>query len=161
MTAKIAPLQVATHYFNISRLQLMNELLATNPGWEFEIGSEYVGRAEFKSEWPDFEIVSQYRPSSKNRHIRYAIYARALPQPRTIIAPASPWVKITQGGPLPMFNTPVLVNGRRIAHRTKAHGRDSGWAWELSYSLQGTFFSKLLTGADEPTHWMPLPPEAI
>jgi hypothetical protein len=154
------PLRIATHYFNISRLHLMNELLATNPGWEFEIGSEYVGRSEFKSEFPDFEIVSQYRPSSKSRAIRYAIYARPLSQPRAIIQPASPWVKITQGSPLPPYNVPVLVNGRRIAHRVSTPNRKDGWTWELSYSLQGVFFSKFLTKTDEPTHWMPLPSEA-
>jgi len=53
----------ATHYFNRPRWDVINELTADNWGWEFAIGVKHIGTADFKNEFPEFEIIAEYRPS--------------------------------------------------------------------------------------------------
>ena len=68
----------ATHYFNRARWDVINQLTADNWGWEFVIGVKHLGAPDFKNEFPEFEIIAEYRPSARDRKSRYAIYARQL-----------------------------------------------------------------------------------
>jgi hypothetical protein len=68
----------ATHYFNRSPYEVLNELLADNWGWEFAIGNKRLGDPDFKNELPEFEIIAEYRPSLYDRKRRFAIYGRKL-----------------------------------------------------------------------------------
>lgn len=65
-----------THYFNQSRATVLNVLHLNNVGWEFKIGTKPVGSSGFRSELPDWEIVSEFRPHHSERVNRYAVYAR-------------------------------------------------------------------------------------
>ena len=76
MTAE--KLNIASHYMGRGREQVINELCANNWGWEFRIGTLHVGSSSFRSEFPDYEIVAEYRPYIKDRSSRYAVYARCL-----------------------------------------------------------------------------------
>lgn len=69
-------LVAATHYFNRSRWDVINQLSADNVGWEFAIGVKPLRDPEFKSEFPEFEIIAEYWPSFRERKSRYAIYAK-------------------------------------------------------------------------------------
>ena len=71
-------LNIATHYMGKDRLLVINELMATNWGWEFKIGLCHVGSPFFQSEYPEYEIVAEYRPVVRDRKRRYAIYAKCL-----------------------------------------------------------------------------------
>jgi hypothetical protein len=68
----------ATHYFNRARWDVINELITDNWGWEFAIGAKPLGAQDFKHEFPEFEIVAEYRPSARDRKSRYAVYGRQL-----------------------------------------------------------------------------------
>jgi hypothetical protein len=68
----------ATHYFNRARWDIINELIADNWGWEFVIGVKHIGSSDFKNEFPEFEIIAEYRPSARDRKSRYAVYGRQL-----------------------------------------------------------------------------------
>jgi hypothetical protein len=71
-------LNITTHYMGESREKVLNQLLADNWGWEFKIGLLHVGSPFFKSEYPEYEIVAEYRPIVRDRKRRYAIYAKCL-----------------------------------------------------------------------------------
>ncbi len=71
-------LNITTHYMGKNRLLVLNELMATNWGWEFKIGLHHIGSSFFRSEYPDYEIVAEYRPIVLDRKHRYAIYAKCL-----------------------------------------------------------------------------------
>ena len=71
-------INIATHYMGRDRLLVLNELMASNWGWEFKIGLSHVGSSFFKSEYPDYEIVAEYRPIVRDRKHRFAIYAKCL-----------------------------------------------------------------------------------
>lgn len=71
-------LNIATHYMGTGREAVLNEIMATNWGWEFKIGLLHVGSPFFKSEYPEYEIVAEYRPIVRDRKHRYAIYAKCL-----------------------------------------------------------------------------------
>jgi hypothetical protein len=68
----------ATHYFNKARWDVINELTADNWGCEFIIGVKHLGAPDFKHEFPEFEIIAEYRPSVRERKSRYAVYGRKL-----------------------------------------------------------------------------------
>jgi len=67
---------IDTHYMGISRQEAMTRLRTAAPLYEFRIGERHVGGDQFKHEYGDFEIVAEYRPTTRDRHNRYAIYAR-------------------------------------------------------------------------------------
>ena len=71
-------LNIASHYMGKDRALVLNELLATNWGWDFKIGLCHVGSPFFQSEYPEYEIVAEYRPVVRDRKRRYAIYAKCL-----------------------------------------------------------------------------------
>ncbi len=71
-------LNIASHYMGKDRLLVLNELMATNWGWDFKIGLCHVGSPLFQSEYPEYEIVAEYRPIVRDRKRRYAIYAKCL-----------------------------------------------------------------------------------
>jgi len=68
----------ATHYFNKPRWEVVGELTRDNWGWEFVIGVKHLGAPDFKSEFPEFDIIAEYRPSARDRKSRYAVYGRQL-----------------------------------------------------------------------------------
>ena len=74
----VKELNNATHYMGRDRSLVLNELMATNWGWEFRIGLHHVGSSFFQSEYQDYEIVAEYRPIVRDRKSRYAIYAKCL-----------------------------------------------------------------------------------
>lgn len=69
---------VATHYMGKDREVVLNQLFADNWGWEFKIGVLHVGSPFFQTEYPEYEIVAEYRPVIRDRKRRYAIYAKCL-----------------------------------------------------------------------------------
>jgi len=71
-------LNITTHYMGKSRESVLSELLSKNWGWEFKIGLNHVGSPFFQSEFPEYEIVAEYRPIVRDRKSRYAIYAKCL-----------------------------------------------------------------------------------
>lgn len=71
-------LNIASHYMGKDRDAVLNHLLSINWGWEFKIGFCHVGTPFFRSEYPDYEIVAEYRPVIRDRKRRYAIYAKCL-----------------------------------------------------------------------------------
>lgn len=71
------PKNIDTHYMGISRQETLARLRKAAPLYEFRIGDRHVGEERFKHEYGDFEIVAEYRPTTRDRHNRYAIYARA------------------------------------------------------------------------------------
>lgn len=71
---------------NISRIiygrthkEWLRDLHTAHPSWEFRIGIRHVGAEHFRPEWPEFEIVSEYRPALNVRSRRFAVYARKRP----------------------------------------------------------------------------------
>lgn len=78
MATTAEKLNITTHYMGKDKTSVLNELLANNWGWEFQIGLLHVGSPFFKSEYPDYEIVAEYRPIVRDRKHRYAIYAKCL-----------------------------------------------------------------------------------
>lgn len=71
-------LNIASHYMGRDRTIVLNELMANNWGWKFKIGLCHVGSPFFQSEYPEYEIVAEYRPVVRDRKRRYAIYAKCL-----------------------------------------------------------------------------------
>lgn len=69
---------ITSHYMGTSREAVLNELLSKNWGWEFKIGLLHVGSPFFQSEYPEYEIVAEYRPVVRDRKRRYAVYAKCL-----------------------------------------------------------------------------------
>ena len=67
---------IDTHYMGISRQEALSRLKRAAPLYEFRIGDQLVGNEQFKHEHGDFEIVGEYRPTTRDRYNRYAIYAR-------------------------------------------------------------------------------------
>jgi hypothetical protein len=74
----VEKLSIASHYMGKDREMVLNQLTADNMGWEFKIGVLHVGSPFFRSEYPEYEIVAEYRPVIKDRKRRYAIYAKCL-----------------------------------------------------------------------------------
>lgn len=68
--------RVETHYFDIPRQELLDFLHISNPGWQFKLGHRRLGEEHFRSEHPEFEIVSEWRPILRVRKDRYAVYAK-------------------------------------------------------------------------------------
>jgi hypothetical protein len=139
----------------------MNELLANNPGWEFQIGHEYVGSSSFKSEWPDFEIIAQYQPTPGRRDIRYAIYARQLPSSLRATpssAHSNGWVSIKDSRCLPDFDVPVLLNDLRIAQRKRIQvpNETKAWSWKILAQQPDNDRTSPITHSPI-THWLVIP----
>lgn len=57
------------------REEWLHALSVAHPSLEFRIGIRTLGPT-FRHEWPEFEIVSEYRPVLRSRAKRYAVYAR-------------------------------------------------------------------------------------
>jgi hypothetical protein len=67
---------IAAHIFAIPRDELLTELRRVYPAWHWQIGFRRLGDPHFKSEHPDYEIVSQLQPRHGDRRQRFAIYAK-------------------------------------------------------------------------------------
>lgn len=72
------PTGIDSHYMGITRAEALKRMKDTAPFYEFRIGERHVGNLDFRSEYHDFEIVSEYRPTTRDRRNRYAVYARQL-----------------------------------------------------------------------------------
>lgn len=72
------PQGIDTHYMGQSRARVLKSLLDKDPMFEYRIGERHVGTDDFRHEYRDFEIVAEYRPVTRDRKNRYAIYARFL-----------------------------------------------------------------------------------
>ena len=68
--------KLQTVYFTVRREHLIATLEKAHAGWEFRIGMRRLGDPEFRSEWPRWELVSEYRPTHHDRLNRFAIYGR-------------------------------------------------------------------------------------
>lgn len=68
--------QVDTHLFGATRDEWLHVLHLANPDWRFEIGRRRLGDEHFKSEFPEFEICSQWQPRLGDRRQRFAVYAK-------------------------------------------------------------------------------------
>jgi hypothetical protein len=80
LTQETKSLQLQTIYFSVRREHLLQILTKAFPGWEFRVGIQRLGDPNFRSEYPSFEIVSEYRPRHHDRLNRFAIYARQVVQ---------------------------------------------------------------------------------
>lgn len=58
------------------REEWLRALEVAHPDIEFKIGFLHLGSPLFRSEYPEMEIVSEYRPALRCRSRRYAVYAR-------------------------------------------------------------------------------------
>lgn len=72
------PKGVDSHYMGQSRGRVLMTLLEQDPFFEYRIGYTHVGAKNFRHEYHDFEIIAEYRPVTRDRKNRYAIYARYL-----------------------------------------------------------------------------------
>lgn len=70
------PPDVTTLYYAQDRETLLARLRQKNPGWDFLIGTRRLGAPHFRSEYPEMEIVGEYRPVLLDRVNRFAVYAR-------------------------------------------------------------------------------------
>lgn len=68
--------KIDTHYFSKPRENVISDLQRANPLYQFRIGERLLGDPSFRSEYSEWEIVSEYRPNIRDRKNRYAIYAR-------------------------------------------------------------------------------------
>lgn len=54
----------------------LKDLHTAYPEWEFVIGKRHLGAKHFRSEHPDMEIISEYRPALLVRSDRVAVYCK-------------------------------------------------------------------------------------
>lgn len=67
---------VPTHLFGHTREHWLGFLADFYPDWEWHLGRRRLGDPHFRSEYPEFELVSQWQPLHGRRAERYAVYAR-------------------------------------------------------------------------------------
>lgn len=58
------------------REEWLQALHVAHPSWEFRIGIRHLGAEHFRPEWPEFEILAEYRPALRVRSKRYAVYCK-------------------------------------------------------------------------------------